>query len=330
VDFELSGFYSTSLSLPITGVARFPVREVVLFKLAPSDGMYAIGPDGYVPVAKSKLESEWLDHQTFAPNQVGNETVYRVGGQPTKLTMAQAKSIIDNSQKSLRLMRVKRNGEFLRKLVYGLGIDIKLQGDAVENEKTESKGKFTIRMNELPPGLYVFAAGLSSTVVPAIGHPVSDPCFFFEVLSSEASERAAAKQRLANANTPAGFAEIVNQIPEASQFEKFSREYRSNYDAVWQAVQASLTNTKETPQTQDKEKGIIVTDYTGHGPFKRSFYKYVVCVERKSDGESKVTCMLLQKYFNTLKQEEVYLTGRRNQSDVESLFDAVAKRLNQK
>jgi len=132
------------------------------------------------------------------------------------------------------------------------------------------------------------------------------------------------------ADAPAAFADVVAQTPEASHFQKFTREFSSGYDAVWQAVQETLASTKETTHLQDKKAGLLVTEYTGHGPFKRDFCKYILSLEKMSDNSSKITCILIQKYFQAFKGEDVYLSGKKNEYAVEKFYQDVAKRLGQR
>ncbi len=196
VSFTKQGYYETGLTFEISAPAAYPVQDLCMFKVLPSQGILFIGDTDYI---KSTSSVNVKQRQGSGPaSRQEMEYDYYVTGQPVALAGLDAdlSFVINAPNRSaitgmtttdpnlgVALFRVQPGGFFFRKTEAGFGgvLGSQSSGERLKVGTVSGVGDmFRLWRARLDPGLYA----LTMEVEDMGGGSFGDPCFFFQVTSS--------------------------------------------------------------------------------------------------------------------------------------------------
>jgi hypothetical protein len=327
VSFTKQGYYETGLTFEISAPAAYPVQDLCMFKVLPSQGILFIGDTDYI---KSTSSVNIKQRQGSGPaSRQEMEYDYYVTGQPVALAglHADLSFVINAPNRSaitgmttadpnlgVALFRVQPGGLFFRKTEAGFGgvLGSQSSGERLKVGTVSGVGDmFRLWKGRLDPGLYA----LTMEVEDMGGGSFGDPCFFFQVTSPTPNGTAETRtqppaQRNSSGSSPTAnsqethaqpppqrtpFEELTFSVPQANLFQNNVKDFAFPYDKVWDAVSKVLTEQKENVTKSDMEKGILMTDVTKHGVLGFGNYdQYCLLLERVNDTSTRVNLKLLR------------------------------------
>ena len=346
MSFKKIGFYDENLTLEISALAIYPVKDVSIYKEVSSEGIFFAGDNGYVG-SENSIQVKSVEARKFSFNGVSSEGQYFVSGPAVSIDNFQGdlKFVINFrnwSERKIVLFRVQPGAPFVRKVIYGI-TDTKLIGDQLDVGSFSQVENLQVWVGHLDPGYYVFVNQMAPGMPMMTGF--IDPCFYFRIGNGAgvSSERAIANPSGSipiseNTSSPTEpqtpFEKLAATVPNANLFNNHTREFTFSYDQVWGAVSSLIAAQKEKVIQSDKDKGVLMTDVTRHGIIGfPSYDRYCLLFEKVDESSTKVTIKLLKYYMDfegqhgppkTLEPQSDKIAS----SKAEAFLDKVNKQLN--
>jgi len=152
--YSKEGFTDAAATLNISQKAKYPMKDVVLIKIPQKGGIFLVGEDDYIALAKVAVKTKTEEYR-FSWNGPLKRTWYSID--TSNLTeiagTARIAAFADAVPSRLRLQQVDSEGQVGEAVAYYMGP--KDVFNIIEEEVFQMEG-FTIRRAPLDPGIYCF------------------------------------------------------------------------------------------------------------------------------------------------------------------------------
>lgn len=192
ISFIKDGYASAALSLDIAAEATFPAQVMTLYKIPSSEGIYLFGKADYMPLRRGKISFRSKKFP-FSWNRPLFEETYAALGEFVSIEKATKLKFLDNDKINQQLFKLTDEGVILFRTK--LWLETKDRAQMIKDESKKIAEGIYIREAILEKGKYAFVSlGVASQLgmggigsggplpaVGALGHPIAEPVYLFEV-----------------------------------------------------------------------------------------------------------------------------------------------------
>lgn len=188
------GYTSVSLTFDIAIETTFPAQQVTLYKVPPSQGIWLIGKSDYVPLKKGEISFKSKEFP-FSWDKPLFEETYTTVEEFTSVEKDTTLRFLDNNPFKIVLAKLSGDNVILSRIKYLTKKEDKF--NRTDEKISEIVEGIRLREVSIDEGKYAFVRlgaaaeigldeiGSGQPAPGALGHPITEPVFLFEVYEIE-------------------------------------------------------------------------------------------------------------------------------------------------